>query len=104
CTLQYWYPNQYSEQFMYSDADAHGAASTNFPTNGNTALEHIAQECKHADSFRKMSAINKNKAPLLLTACRYYRYPVPFHYIEYWLLDSLPPQQPELGRPTSQTE
>lgn len=104
CTLQYWYPNQYSEQFMYSDADTHGSASTNFPTNGNTALEHIIQECKHADSFKKMSAITKNKAPLLLTACRYYRYPIPFHYIEYWLLDSLPPQQPELGRPTSQIE
>ncbi|MEZ6932243.1 hypothetical protein [Aeromonas sp. S16(2024)] len=104
CTLQYWYPNQYSEQRMCSNIDTHGSASTNFPTNGNTALKHIAQECKHADSFRKMYAVTKNKAPLLLTACRCFRYPVPFHYIEDWLLDSLPPQQPELGRPTSQIE
>lgn len=104
CTLQYWYPNQYSEQYMYSDDDSHGSSSTDFPTNGNTALEHIAQECKHSDSFREMSAVTKNKSPLLLTACRYYRYPVPFHYIESWLIDFLQAQQPKLGHPTAQTE
>lgn len=104
CTLQYWYPNQDSEQYMYSNIDAHGSASTNFPTNGNAALEHIAQECKHSDSFRKMSAVTKNNSPLLLTACRNYRYPVPFHYIESWLIDFLQAQQPELGHPTAQTE
>ncbi|WP_324058717.1 hypothetical protein [Aeromonas caviae] len=95
CTLQYWYPNQDSEQCMYSNIDTHGSASTNFPTNGNAALEHIAQECKHSDSFREMSAVTKNKSPLLLTACRYYRYPVPFHYIESWLIDFLQVQQPK---------
>ncbi len=89
CTLQYWYPNQYSEQNMYSNLDMHGSASTNFPMNGNLALEHIAQECDNADSFKRMSAVTKGKAPLLLTACRCYRYPVPFHYLEDWLEDSL---------------
>lgn len=81
-TLQYWYPNQYSEQSMYSNADMHGSASTDFPMNGNLALEHIKQECGNADSFKRMSAVTKGKAPLVLTACRCYRYPVPFHYVE----------------------
>ncbi|PST93944.1 hypothetical protein C9I86_04555 [Photobacterium sp. NCIMB 13483] len=84
-TLQYWYPNQYSEQNMYSNSDMHGSASTNFPMNGKLALEHITQECSNADSFKRMSAITKRKEPLVLTACRCYRYPVPFHYLENWI-------------------
>lgn len=84
-TLQYWYPNQSSEQGMYSNSSTHGSASTNFPMNGGAALEHIKQECVNADTFKSMSAVIKGKAPLVLTACRCYRYPVPFHYIEDFL-------------------
>lgn len=89
CALQYWYPNQYSEQSMYSNSDMHGSASTNFPMNGKLAIGHVVQECDNTDSFKKMSAVTKKKAPLVLTACRCYRYPVPFHYIEDWLKDPL---------------
>ncbi len=87
-TLQYWYPNQHSEQSMYSNSNTHGSASTDFPMNGQLAIKHIAQECDNADSFKRMSAVIKGKAPLVLTACRCYRYPVPFHYIEDWLVNS----------------
>ncbi|NGZ12784.1 hypothetical protein HGG78_03225 [Vibrio aestuarianus] len=87
-TLQYWYPNQSSEQDMYSNSSTHGSASTNFPMNGSAALEHIKQECVNADSFKSMSAVTKGKAPLVLTACRCYRYPVPFHYLEDLLNES----------------
>jgi len=86
-TLQYWYPNQHSEQNMYSNSNTHGSASTDFPMNGNLAIKFVAQECHNAVSFRNMSAVIKGKAPLILLACRCYRYPVPFHYIEDWLLD-----------------
>ncbi|WP_273838123.1 hypothetical protein [Providencia rettgeri] len=89
CTLQYWYPNQDSEQNMYSNSDMHGSASTNFPMNGNSAIRHTVQECENSDSFKRMSAVTEGKAPLILTACRCYRYPLPFHYIEDWLIDSL---------------
>lgn len=87
-TLQYWYPNQHSEDAMYSNSDTHGSASTDFPMNSSSALEHIKQECSEADSFKKMSAITEGKAPLVLTACRCYRYPVPFHYLEDWFAAS----------------
>jgi len=86
-TLQYWYPNQYSEQNMYSNSNTHGSASTDFPMNGKLAIKFSAQECHNSDSFSNMSAVIKGKAPLVLLACRCYRYPVPFHYIEDWLLD-----------------
>ncbi|HHF2899888.1 TPA: hypothetical protein ACPJZU_002436 [Vibrio alginolyticus] len=87
-TLQYWYPNQHSEDAMYSNSDTHGSASTDFPMNSSSALEHIKQECSEADSFKKMSAVTEGKAPLVLTACRCYRYPVPFHYLEDWFTAS----------------
>ncbi|AVH30660.1 hypothetical protein ACHQDA_10795 [Vibrio fluvialis] len=87
-TLQYWYPNQRSEQDMYSNSSTHGSASTDFPMNGSTALEHIKQECINANSFKSMSAVTKGRAPLVLTACRCYRYPVPFHYLEDLLNES----------------
>jgi hypothetical protein len=48
-------------------------------------LEHLATECKHADAFEKMSAVTAGKTSLVLTACRCYRYPVPFHLLEGWL-------------------
>lgn len=89
CTLQYWYPNQNSEQGMYSNTDLHGSASTDFPMTGRAALEHIKQECSNADAFKKMSAFTEGKATLILTACRCYRYPVPYHYLEDWLEVSL---------------
>ncbi|USD61328.1 hypothetical protein J4N45_05000 [Vibrio sp. SCSIO 43140] len=87
-TLQYWYPNQSSEQDMYSNSRPHGSASTDFPMNGSAVLEHITQECLNADSFKSMSAVTEGKAPLVLTACRCYRYPVPFHYLVDMLNES----------------
>ncbi|WP_255202795.1 hypothetical protein [Vibrio vulnificus] len=79
--------NEYSERFMYSNSGMHGSASTNFPMNSDLALEHIAQECDSSDSFKKMSAAVEGKLPLLLTACRCYRYPVPFHFVEGFVED-----------------
>jgi hypothetical protein len=84
-TLQYWYPSKYSEERMYSNFDTHGSASTNFPMNASKALEHIANECQNADSFMHMSAVIKGKVSLILTACRCFRYPVPFHILKDWL-------------------
>ncbi|MCE9843767.1 hypothetical protein [Vibrio antiquarius] len=88
-TLQYWYPNESSEQNMYSNSGMHGSASTDFPMNGASALKHIKQECEDAGTFKKMSAVTQSKTPLVLTACRCYRYPVPFHYLEGFLEDYL---------------
>ena len=84
-TLQYWYPNQYSEERMYSNSDTHGSATTGFPMNASKALDHIASECQNANSFTQMSAVIKGNMPLILTACRCFRYPVPFHILKNWL-------------------
>lgn len=87
-TLQYWYPNEFSEEVMYSNSDTHGSATTRFPMNKDLIVKHIAEECVNSDAFRRMSAVIQGKSPLVLTVCRIYRYPVPFHYIEDWLKNS----------------
>ncbi|MGB5116012.1 MAG: hypothetical protein WBO26_03460 [Providencia rettgeri] len=89
CTLQYWYPNENSEQSIYRNSDTHGSALTNFQMNRSLVLEQVTLECNNSSSFKRMSAVTKGKSPLILTACRCYRYPVPFHYIESQLVDSL---------------
>lgn len=88
-TLQYWYPNQYSEESMYSNIDMHGSSSTNFPMNKELVLQHVLQECRGSDSFKKMSAFTEGNMSLIITACRCYRYPVPFHLLEGLIEDSI---------------
>jgi len=84
-TLQYWYPNQYSEEQMYTNSDMHGSASAKFPMGGDLVLKHIASECQNSGAFTEMSAVVQGKTSLVLTACRSYRYPVPFHILKDWL-------------------
>ncbi|MAC46668.1 MAG: hypothetical protein CMI12_07430 [Oceanospirillum sp.] len=84
-TLQYWYPNQYSEHRMYSNSEMHGTASPDFPMSKDSILDHIGSECRSSDSFREMSVVTQGMASIVITACRCYRYPVPFHFIEDWL-------------------
>jgi hypothetical protein len=81
CTLQYWYPNEASEEYLLSGTDQHGVATTDFPINGKLALEHVEEECKHSNFFWQLSAVKKGYLPLVLMACRYYRYPVPFNLL-----------------------
>ena len=81
CTLQYWYTNEASEKYLLSGTDQHGVATTDFPINGKLALEHVEEECKHSNFFWQLSAVKKGYLPLVLMACRYYRYPVPFNLL-----------------------
>lgn len=81
CTLQYWYPNEISEDYLFSGANQHGVATTNFPINGKLARKHVEEECKHSNFFWELTAVKQGYMPLVLVACRYYRYPIPFHLL-----------------------
>lgn len=81
CTLQYWYPNESSEEYFFLGTDQHGVATTDFPMNGNAALGHVEEECKHSNFFWALSAVKRGYLPLTLMACRHYRYPVPFNLL-----------------------
>ncbi|MFA9394747.1 MAG: hypothetical protein ACERJ1_08535 [Halodesulfovibrio sp.] len=80
-TLQYWYPNESTEQEFYTNKKTHGVATTGFPMNPLKAIEHVVDECKQSDFFWQLSAVKKGYLPLVLLACRYYRYPMPFHVL-----------------------
>ncbi len=81
CTLQYCYPNEISEDYLFSGANQHGVATTNFPINGKLARKHVEEECKHSNFFWGLTAVKQGYMPLVLVACRYYRYPIPFNLL-----------------------
>lgn len=81
CTLQYWYPAQDSEANLYNNLDMHGCATTGFEMHPNKVLEHVRNECKNSNSFNELSAVKKGLELLVVLACRYYRYPLPMHFL-----------------------
>lgn len=88
CTLQYWYPGSDSEQHIYKNSANHGLATTNFKMSNKEVIEHIKSELEHSDYYLRLSAVGSGLYPLVITACRHYRYPIPLHLfsnlIEYY--------------------
>jgi hypothetical protein len=79
CTLQLWLPDEDSEKHIYIDDAVHGAALADLPVTGSgqDLLKILATACKSPDGFKNLSAIKSGFFPLILTACRHYRLPVP---------------------------
>jgi hypothetical protein len=78
CTLQLWLPDDVSEQHLYLNDAVHGAALAELPiTNGGQDLLKVLAEARNADSFQSLSAVQSGYLPLVLTACRHYRLPIP---------------------------
>lgn len=81
CMFQYWYPSKTSEDFFLSNYEQHGVTTINFPINGKAALEHVKEESMHSNFFWELSAVKQGYLPLVLMACRRYRYPVPLNLL-----------------------
>jgi hypothetical protein len=84
CTLQLWLPDEASEKHFYLNDAIHGAALSDVPAGagGRDLLKILASASKSADGLNNLSAIRMGCFPLILTACRHYRLPVP---PQYWL-------------------
>lgn len=84
CTLQLWVPEAASEDHLYLNDDLHGAALCDLPLtcDGTELLQTIADACDESDGFIALSANSSNYWPVVLTACRHYRLPVP---PQYWI-------------------
>ncbi|MDV7621859.1 hypothetical protein R4615_06665 [Acinetobacter baumannii] len=81
CTMQIWNPDEYSEEHFYKNTDIHGTALTGISFEElDTAFKQIKSECKENQKINDLSAIKYEFSPLILTACRHYRLPVPFQY------------------------
>jgi hypothetical protein len=79
CTLQLWLPDKSSEDGIYTGSSDHGVALNDVPlsTTGNELLAVIKTACNETDGFATLSAIATGFWPIILTACRHYRLPLP---------------------------
>lgn len=79
CTFQTWLPDEDSEANLYLGRDNHGAALTGIPvTKGaQDALDFVIAEATVNTHYDQLSAVRLGHWPLVLMACRTYRYPVP---------------------------
>ena len=84
CTLQLWLPDEDSERHIYLNDAVHGAALADLPVSGagQDLLKVLAAASKNMDGFDNLSAIKSGYFPLILTACRHYRLPVP---PQFWI-------------------
>lgn len=79
CTFQTWLPDEDSEANLYLGRDNHGAALTGIPVTKGTqdALDLVLTEATTNIHYGQLSAVRLGHWPLVLMACRAYRYPVP---------------------------
>lgn len=96
CTFQTWLPDEDSENNLYFGRDNHGAALTGIPvTKGaQDALDFVITEATTNTHYDQLSAVRLGHWPLVLMACRAYRYPVP---PQTWR-DLLPNLRPSMRR------
>jgi hypothetical protein len=99
CTFQTWLPDEDSEANLYLGRDNHGAALTGIPMTKDMkgALDFVLDEAKANPHYDQLSAIKLGHWPIVLMACRTYRYPVP---PQIWR-DLLPYLHPPAPSPTT---
>jgi len=89
CTLQLWTVDDSSEAHIYINDDQHGRAIMDLPVSDPSTivavLEEVAQ--KYGD-LATLSAIKADWWPLVLTACRHWRLPVPTEFYSSILADA----------------
>lgn len=93
CTLQLWMPDKSSEEGFYKGAHDHGVALTNLPLSetGTELLKVVRDACEISKDFDALSAVTTGFWPIILTACRHYRLPVP---PQFWINMVDPPAIP----------
>jgi hypothetical protein len=84
CTLQLWIPDASSEDAFYTGQHDHGVALCDLPLSatGNELLTTVNEACKASQDFDSLSAIRAGFWPIILTACRHFRLPVP---PQFWI-------------------
>ncbi len=84
CNFQLWFPDDTSEQNLYTDTENHGAMLSDIEVKQplEAFADQIFRECDHSPHFKGLSAIKYGFWPLILVACRHYRLPVPVHFFK----------------------
>lgn len=79
CTFQTWFPDDDSEDNLYLGRDNHGAVLIGIPVTAGSqdALDFVLEEAVNNPHYDALSAVRFGHWPIVLTACRCYRLPVP---------------------------
>ena len=83
--MQVWLLDEGSEKHFYLNDAVHGTALAELPiTNGGQdLLKFLTDASKSADGFQSLSAVKAGYFPLILTASRHYRLPVPHPLLDF---------------------
>lgn len=94
CTLQLWMPDEDSEAHFYLNDLDHGTAVTDLPVSGagQDLLDIVVAASESANGFNNLSAMRSGFFPIVLTACRHYRLPVP---PPFWIFLLRDPKTPD---------
>jgi hypothetical protein len=81
CNFQFWYPDDQSEEHFYANSDLHGAILSDACVDrpADDLVSQAFGECEHSPQFNELSAVKFQWWPLILIACRHYRFPLPLH-------------------------
>ena len=81
CTFQLWLPGDDTEDNLYTNTEAHGAAFTDIPVTEDpeAVLGYVFRECGTETPFYSLSAVASGHWPIVAMACRHYRLPIPPH-------------------------
>jgi hypothetical protein len=92
CTFQYWFPDEATEDHLYTDDGSHGATLTDVGVDRpeTQLLNQLFSECDAAPHFEELSAVRYDWWPLVAVACRHHRLPLPLHFLK-GLRNSEPP-------------
>lgn len=79
CTLQVWLPDKSSEEAFYKGSHDHGVALCDLPisSTGNELIRAIKQASEQTAGYAELSAVVTGYWPIIVTACRHYRLPIP---------------------------
>lgn len=81
CTLQIWHPDADTETHLYSNSDTHGLGITGISNETReTPFNQIKENCSLDKHILELSAVKLDHFPIILTACRHYRLPIPYHF------------------------
>lgn len=81
-TLQLWYPGADTEEHLYRGSAIHGLAASDIRIERSCEemLSPIISECTASKAFFSLSPLKYDLWPLLISASRHHRVPVPPHF------------------------
>jgi hypothetical protein len=82
CNFQFWYPDESSENALYTNRDSHGVTLSDASVDKPMAdlVRQAFTECANTPYFQELSAVKSGLWPIVVVACRHYRLPLPLHF------------------------